>query len=223
MCVSKTSFKYYPKFLKKIRGKYATYIQNGVDTERIDSVETGDMKENQSFTMIYVARLVALKRHYILFEALRNLPDVKLQLVGIGPLEKELNQMAKAYGIDSQVEFYGLKPREFVYKMLKDADLYVSSSSYEGLPVGVLEAMACGIPCIVSDIEQHAEIAEKCPTLYLCPDVVDQWVQRIMCQQKLSKSDIAYINHCNKQSVAKYFSLASMHAQYDELYYYNKE
>ena len=144
---------------------------------------------------------------------------MKLQLVGTGSLKEELKRKARDFGIEDRVEFYGLKPREQVYRMLKEADLYVSTSSYEGLPIGVLEALGCGTPCLVSDIEQHAEIAEKCPSLQLCSDDVGQWVQKIYCQKKLSKSDIAIIKHQNRISVKKYFSLATMHQHYNELYY----
>ena len=219
VCVSKTSFKYYPNILKRFKGHRATYIQNGVDTERIENVKANVINDNRPFTMIYVARLVALKRHYILLEALKRLPCVRLLLIGIGPLESDLKNRVKELGLENQVLFLGLKTREEVYRTLKESDLYVSSSSYEGLPVGVLEAMACGTPCLVSDIEQHAEIAEKCPTLQLCPDDINQWVQRIQCQMKLSKSDIEIIKMRNKQSVLKNFSLESMHKHYNELYF----
>lgn len=222
VCVSKTSLKYYPKILKVLRGSHAMYIQNGVDTERIESVVCDSINKEEPFTMVFVARLVALKRHYMLFEALKSLPNVRLQLIGTGPLEKVLRQKISDLGIDNQVDFLGLKTREDVYKILKKSDLYVSSSSYEGLPIGVLEAMGCGTLCLVSDIEQHAEIAEKCPTLQLCPDDISQWVQRIQCQMKLSNSDIAEIKMRNKQSVFNYFSLASMHEHYNELYFKTK-
>lgn len=219
VCVSKTSFKYYPNILKRIKGHHATYIQNGVDTERIENVKADVISGNRPFTMIYVARLVALKRHYILLDALKKLSNVRLLLIGIGPLESELKTIVKDSGLENQVSFIGLKSREEVYRTLKESDLYASSSSYEGLPVGVLEAMACGTPCLVSDIEQHAEIAEKCPTLQLCPDDINQWIQRIQCQMKLSKSDIETTKMKNKQSVSKYFSLTSMHKHYNELYF----
>lgn len=217
VCVSRTSLKYYPKILKLLRGKHAMYIQNGVDTERIDAVTT--FHHCNEYTIIYVARLVALKRHYMLFEILKELPNVKLELVGQGPLKGELFDKVKYYHLENQVDFLGLLPREEVYKKLKEADLYISTSSYEGLPIGVLEAMGCGIPCLVSKIEQHAEIAEKCPTLQLCPDDINQWIQRIQCQMKLSKSDIEVIKMRNKQSVLKNFSLESMHKHYNELYF----
>lgn len=217
VCVSRTSLKYYPKILKFLRGKHAMYIQNGVDTERIDAITK--FSHCETFTIIYVARLVALKRHYMLFEMLKELPNVKLELIGQGPLKEELLEKIKDYQLENQVEFLGLLPREEVYKKLKEADLYISTSSYEGLPIGVLEAMGCGIPCLVSKIEQHAEIAEQCSSLELCDDNIDQWVERIRVIMKLSENECNSIGKKNKEDVFSHFSLASMHSRYNDLYY----
>ena len=55
--------------------------------------------------MIYVVRLIALKRHFILFEALKSLPNVRLLLIGTGSLENDLRRKLSYLGIDSQVVF----------------------------------------------------------------------------------------------------------------------
>lgn len=216
VCVSRTSLKYYPKILKFLRRKHAMYIQNGVDTERIDNVTTSYRCE--AFTIVYVARLVALKRHYMLFEMLKELPNVKLELIGQGPLKEELIVKVKDYHLEDKVDFMGLLPREEVYKKLKEANLYISTSSYEGLPIGVLEAMGCGIPCLVSNIEQHAEIAEQCSSLELCDDNIEEWVERIKGIMKLSENERNSIGKKNQEDVFNHFSLSSMHLKYNDLY-----
>ncbi len=220
VCVSKTSYKYYPTILKRLRGKHVMYIQNGVDTERINAVKGfKSTSEDNLFTMVYVARLVALKRHHMLFEVLKDLPNVRLLLIGQGPLKETLVKMADEYKIKAQVSFLGLLPREKVYETLKESDLYVSTSSYEGLPIGVLEAMGCGIPCIVSDIEQHAEIAETCKSLKLCPDNIEQWIKMINELVYLSTAERRSLGHLNKADVENNFSLVSMHRKYEHLYF----
>lgn len=218
VCVSKTSYKYYPQMLKKLRGRHAMYIQNGVDTERIEAVGHIHRKEGSPFTMVYVARLVPLKRHHILLEALRELPHVRLKLIGQGPLEEELKRMVAEYGLSEQVEFLGLLPREEVYQELEMADLYVSSSSYEGLPIGVLEAMCCGIPCLVSDIEQHREIKEKVYSLYTCDDTPQCWTEKLTLLSKMDHEQLREIGELNRKGVKQHFSLEEMHKQYDAVY-----
>lgn len=218
VCVSETSYKYYPKTLKMIRGKNAMSIQNGVDTDRIDAVDNSNLPVNEQFTMMYVARLVPLKRHYILFDALTGLPNVKLVLIGQGPLMDELMALAKDKGIENQVEFKGLLPREKVYRSLMEANLYVSTSSYEGLPIGVLEAMGCGIACLVTNIEQHEEIAVKCPSLMTLPPDSNLWIEKIKELQSLSKAEMDAIGAENKRQVYEKFSLKRMHENYNKLY-----
>lgn len=217
VCVSETSYKYYPKVLKMLRGKDAMSIQNGVDTDRIDSVDSSVIAPNGVFTMMYVARLIPLKRHYILFDALTRLKNVRLILIGKGPLMDELRELAKEKKLEQQVEFWGLLPREKVYKSLMEADLYVSTSSYEGLPIGVLEAMGCGTACLVSNIEQHEEIAQKCPALMTLPPDANLWAKKIaelMKENELLKQ----MGIDSKEQVYANFSLKRMHEQYNLLY-----
>lgn len=220
VCVSDTSYKYLPSVIKKLRGQDAISIQNGVDTDRIDSA--GEIKsiENRTFTMIYVARLIPLKRHYILLETLKQLTDLRLVLIGKGPLEQELKKMVRYFGIEDKVVFSGLQPREEVYRSLKAADLYVSTSSYEGLPIGVLEAMGCGTACLVTDIEQHEEIAMKCNSLMTLSPEVDKWVMKIKELQNLGEDKLRSIGEQNKKEVYANFSLERMHEKYNKLYYH---
>lgn len=211
VCVSKTSFKYYPNDLKRKLEKRISYIQNGVDIERIDRV-IKEKGQNECFTLIYVARLVKLKRHKMLFKAIRKLSGVKLKLIGSGPLEQELRNEAK----DLNVEFIGSLPRDCVYEELTNADAYVSTSSYEGLPIGVLEAMRCRLPCVLSDIEQHREIADKCTALILCSD--NSWSDELAELVKMSKEELKNKGKQNALSVGQFFSLSEMHKQYEETY-----
>lgn len=209
VCVSKTSYKYYPEIFKK----RACYIQNGVDIERIDKAIKDVVKEeNKKFTLIYVARLIELKRHKLLFNAVRRIPGVRLKLIGYGPLEEELRREAEGL----EVEFLGAKTRDQVYNELSKADAYVSSSSYEGLPISVLEAMRCGLPCILSDIEQHWEIAQKSKELILCSD--DRWGETIKKLMDLGKTELVRIGASNAEDAEKYFSLCVMHRDYENIY-----
>lgn len=219
VCVSKTSYKYYPDVLKKLKKQHAMFIQNGVDIERIALVESYQKRIERPFTMVYVARLVPLKRHYLLLKALQNLPNVKLKLIGKGFLENELKRQTLELGLLQRVDFMGLLPRDDVYRELKNADLYVSASSYEGLPIGVLEAMGCGVPCLVSNIEQHREIAEKCQSLFLCRDDVNEWERNIYDIASLSSEKRSCIGSNGMREIEQYFSLTSMHEKYDILYY----
>ena len=192
------------------------YIQNGVDVERIDkALENVKKSPNDTLTCIYVARLIELKRHKFLFDIIQAVPRIKLKLIGSGSLEEELKLDAKQKNIDDRVEFVGSLQRDEVYKALFQSDVYVSTSSYEGLPVSVLEAMRCNLPCVLSDIEQHRELAEHCPELALCNDL-SMWIATLNALTK--SNDLEKIGLQNARDVKDYFSLDAMHKQYDLLY-----
>ena len=217
VCVSKTSFKYYPTFLKNKLKSKVLYIQNGVDMERIEAVRNaiGNIEKYPEVTLVYVARFVKLKRHKMLFQIIRKTPNVKLELIGSGPLEEDLKQCSKEFGLEDRILFLGAKPRNEVYKELLRCTAFISTSSYEGLPVAVLEAMCCGLPCILSDIEQHREIEEKCPSLQIVKEE-DSWIKEI---DKISNLDVMNsIGKKNRAFVFETFSLDSMHQKYEELY-----
>lgn len=213
VCVSKTSYKYYPEALKKKHN--VVEIQNGVDLARVDQALLEAVKpKKDKLELVYVARLVALKRHKMLFDIIKQLPNVQLVLIGQGPMEEELKAYVKENGIADQVEFLGAMQRDDLYRRVSQADVYVSTSSYEGLPIGVLEAMRCGLPCVLSNIEQHSEIQAVCPSVILADDM-QQW-----CEQINLLADESYRKALGRKSKAEveHLSLERMHQQYDAVY-----
>lgn len=221
VCVSDTSLKYYPKLLKRVLGDRVEAIPNGVDVERINRIKENISKVDvggHPFTAVYVARLVPLKRHKILMDAIKPLERIRLVLIGTGPLEKELLQYAEAIGIGERIVFKGLMPREDVFRNLIASDLYVSSSSYEGLPVGVLEAMACGKPCLVSDIEQHREIKANVNTLFTCGESTENWTEKLEVLISMNPEQLKEIGDANRRGAMEFYSLEEMHSRYEKAY-----
>lgn len=219
VCVSKTSYKYFPKVIKLFRGNKIRYVQNGVDIDRIlNCPESESDERNDLFSLIYVARLRPSKRHAIVFNAIRDIPNVMLVLLGDGVLESELKLLAKNTGIDQRVKFCGMKRRDEVFVELKKADAYVSPSLYEGLPVGVLEAMVASLPCLLSNIEQHKEIAEMCRSVRLINDSVEEWKKEIEIVSRMDKEELKEEGRHNQEDVIKNYSLERMHRNYENLY-----
>lgn len=86
-----------------------------------------------------------------------NAPEARLLIAGSGPEEKNLKDEAAALGIQSQVEFYGWVDSKKRDSIMRESDVFVLPSYNEGLPVSLLEAMAVGLPPIVSDIGSVSE------------------------------------------------------------------
>lgn len=84
----------------------------------------------------------------------------RLKLFGGGPLEHELREAARDLGIEGITEFVGNVARDRLLRELREADVFVLPSRFEGLPMGAMEAMAVGAPTIVADFDTSAELVE---------------------------------------------------------------
>ena len=87
-----------------------------------------------------------------LSEVIRLDGDVRMFLVGDGTLRNKINGLIAKYDLENFVELTGKVSRQELVKYLNASDLYVSSSLSDGTPVTLLEAMACQLPVVVTDI-----------------------------------------------------------------------
>ena len=119
--------------------------------------EIGIPKE--AFVFAYSGQFITRKNIPFLLknfsEVYKNDNTTYLILLGNGTL---LDELKNEYNKFNNIVFYGNVDNVNYY--LKAADVYVSTSKSEGLPNGVLEAMAAKLPVLLSDIEQHKEIFE---------------------------------------------------------------
>ncbi len=106
---------------------------------------------------IFVGRLSAEKGLLTLLQAWQDLNDLPLKIVGDGPLRSELTAKAKARALP--VEFLGYRSRTEILELVRGAVLQlVPSEWYEGFPMVILEAYACGTPVVASTIGSLDEI-----------------------------------------------------------------
>jgi glycosyltransferase involved in cell wall biosynthesis len=107
-----------------------------------------------------VARLDRQKRPEALIDlfcALRSrFPDLRLVLAGSGPLEAALRARVAALGVDGQVLFAGQV--DAVEQLLPAFDLHLLLSRREGFGIATIEAMACGVPVVCSDVPGSADL-----------------------------------------------------------------
>ena len=126
-------------------------VPNGVDTELFKPVSVKD-----SNLIIWVGRFVPEKGLVYFLRAMRTVVeehhDVRLVLVGDGPLRTELVKWVNKLGLTGKVDFVGSVGRVEVAELLSKSSIFVFPSLREGLPLSVLEAMACGVPVVGSDI-----------------------------------------------------------------------
>lgn len=217
----RASYASFPWFLRWLGGLRFRVVQNGVDLDRIDRVVDWRRGRRPPFSILVVGRLMDLKNPASVLRAFEAGHDSgsRLVFIGKGPLRPALAEMVKGLDLNDQVEFTGLVPREEVYRRLAAADLFVSASSVEGLPVAVLEAMACGCPVILSDIPSHREIAGEADFVPLvrCDDV-DGFAREIRRIRNLSPAERAELGARCRRHAQDRFSLAAMHRGYERTY-----
>ena len=123
------------------------------------------------FRLVFVGRLVESKGLEILIAALplvlQALPEARLELIGDGPARAGLEAQVRELGLEGRVAFSGFLAE--VAPRLAQADLMVSPSRIEGLPLAVLEAMAWSLPVVASDIPGHRELVRPGETGWLVP------------------------------------------------------
>ncbi len=112
------------------------------------------LKQHRSFrTVVAVSRIVRQKGIDDLIGAfaivLKNVPDTKLIVVGNGPLLEKMQNMADTAGVSGSVDFVGFDPNPL--RFMRRADLFVSSSHWEGFGNTIVEALACGTPVVATD------------------------------------------------------------------------
>lgn len=90
-------------------------------------------------------------------EVLARVPDASIAVVGNGELREELGEQATRLGLDRHDRFHFLPFTPPSTHHLKALDVYVLPSAWEAMPIGVLEALACGVPQVVTDVEGTGE------------------------------------------------------------------
>jgi glycosyltransferase EpsD len=134
------------------------------------------------FLMFYAAEFNINKNQKLLIESLalikEEVPNAKLLLAGVGPLLQECQQLSHRLGVDKMVEFLGY--RNDIDILLKLSDIAVASSLREGLPVNIMEAMACGLPVIANDNRGHRELIKKSKNGWLIKNTPKEFSKKIM-------------------------------------------
>lgn len=138
-----------------------------MEWERV-SCEDGRVK------LLFVGRLIKFKNVGTLLEAMalvkqETATPFVLEVVGDGVERARLEEQAVRLGLASNVQFRGWVDRTEILPYYQNADLFVTASIWEGMPNTVLEAMACGLPVIASDVQGSEELVQHGRNGYLVP------------------------------------------------------
>lgn len=160
--------------IKNLYGRsiFVPVIYNGIPTGRfVSGVINADIKKNRELILLHVGRFASAKNHQFLIEAFaiafKEVPQMRLWLVGDGPLRPAVESRIRELGLEEEVSFLGI--RDDIPELLAEADIFVLPSDWEGVPLTVLEAMAAGKPVIATAVGGVPELVEDGVTGILVP------------------------------------------------------
>lgn len=151
-----------------------TVIPNMVD--KIFSYS--EVKSSNSFYFVSIGNLIQSKRFDLTIRAFaksfKGNHDVKLTIIGDGPLKEDLKSLARTHGVEKQILFTGRLDRNSVACELQKSNVFVLASDYETFGVVYIEAMACGVPVIGTRNGGAEDIINEGCGILVDTDDVDQ-------------------------------------------------
>lgn len=187
-----------------LRGKTIYVPGIGIDTKHIEEIKDQRIKYCKEFNIpinakiyISVGELIPRKNHITAIKAFAqaDISDSYYLIAGIGQLKDELQEEIDKLGMSDRIKLLGY--RLDVKELVKSCDVFLFPSLQEGLPVALMEAMACGLPCIASSIRGNVDLIDNNKGGFLFqPNQVSELTKRI---EKTDKKLNFY-----KQSMGKY-------------------
>ncbi len=139
-----------------------TIVPNGVD---VDAFKRAQIPDDGALRLLCVARLIERKGQQHLIQAVKRLndagTDVILDLVGTGDAQETIEQLARELEIAARVNFVGYVPRQEIAEQYARAHVFVLASYNEGMSVATLEAMAAGLPLVVTRTPGTKELVQE--------------------------------------------------------------
>lgn len=137
---------------------------------------------------------------------LEDLPDAVYLIAGDGPEREYLKTLAKDLGVSENIRFLGALKRDELAEYLCVADVFLFlTKRIEGLPLNVLEALACGLPCIVSD---HLALPFEAQVKLVSPDnqemVVKSLHEKLGSRKRVDKVSLLPSTHTLSNVVSLY-------------------
>jgi glycosyltransferase involved in cell wall biosynthesis len=173
---------------------------------------------NEEFLWLAAGRLEPVKDYPTLLLAFANMPEhARLLIAGSGSQQSELCRLSACLGLERRVRFLGFQKN--IKPWLRAADGFVLSSRWEGLPVGLMEAGACALPSVATDVPGSREVIVRGRTGQLAPSISPVALARTMSAMvRSSPHDRRIMGNLARLHVAQSFSLEAMLDRWEKHY-----
>lgn len=199
-------------------------VLNGIDLKAYSQMRDNKLRSQlkiseSDIVFICVGRLAKIKRHDVLIKAFSKLDtkkDVKLLIVGEGPTKQKIERLIVKLGLSKSVKMLGF--RSDVPNLLAASDCFILSSQSEGLSYSITEAMASGLPVVVTDVGGNKELVLNEQSGYLVPpNNLDLFAEKMQCIIDDNKKRKQFGNKA-KEIAHEKFSITTMIEKYINIY-----
>jgi len=195
-----------------------TVIENGVDIEFFKPPGPNCRRDRE--IILSIGRLVPEKDHRTLFRAFARLapshPDAELWIAGNGPMRDEIGQLAVQTRVGDRTRF--IPARLDIRQLFRQSSIFVLSSTNEGLPNVVLEAMASGLPIVATRAGGLPEVVEHGRTGLLVPVRDPEALADALDRLLRDEATRTAFGEAGRKRVEDLYSVSSMTARHEELF-----
>ncbi len=201
-------------------------IPNGIDTNRFrpDAAARARLRDElglgERFVWLAVGRFAPPKDYPTMLQAFalaRKHTESLLLIAGQGPLQEECLQLAKELNVAEAVHFLGV--RNDIPDLMNAADAFLMSSLWEGMPTAVLEAAACGLPIVATNVGGIPEILPPEAQKYLTSPQDPRALSALMIELvNLQPQQRRELGLSNREYVKMHYSLEIIANRWENLY-----
>lgn len=205
---------------KKMKAKEVTYVPGvGIDLSRFERTAKDHKSKRQELNipddailLLSVGELIARKNQETLIQAVSQIENVYLAIAGKGALFEKMDALISELGVQTRVKLLGY--RADILDLCKSCDMFVFPSFHEGLPVSLMEAMASGMPCVVSNIRGNTDLIDENGGALFDPhssEACKCCIEGVLCR------DLASLGNYNKEKI-KSFDISKVREQMAFIY-----
>ncbi len=193
---------------------------NGVDTDIFSPIKDKEFSDDH-IELLFVSRLIERKGLQYVIPYLREIETssgrkIHLTIVGDGPYREILQELAEENGVSDMIVFTGQKGKSELPLYYQAGDIFVFPSKKEGMPNAVLEAMACGLPIVMSPCQGSSELIDG--NGIISDSDLTKFKESIIAVVSAGREDLMRMSDRSRQRAQELFSWKSVAERYVNLF-----